>query len=186
MRSHAFSLSIGQRRQLHTFTCMMISAHHAGGSLPISRNFACRLVGALHFGTNFTHDLCLYPENFTFKVRVALHHPTKREKLQGCKTMLQGRRHVSSATMDIITNELTLFLQVVNSTASLTPTNRGRVTTGLEYYYGAFGTTVTLDEIIDQVGPHQILTQPEINPPSASCSRLHTELNQGGLEAHSR
>jgi hypothetical protein len=44
-----------------------------------------------------------------------------------------------------------LLVQVVNQTGSLTLADRGRITTGLEYYFGAFGTTVTLDEIIDQV-----------------------------------
>ena len=43
------------------------------------------------------------------------------------------------------------FLQVVNSTGSVSLADRGRITTGLEYYFGAFGTTVTLDEVINQV-----------------------------------
>jgi hypothetical protein len=42
-------------------------------------------------------------------------------------------------------------LQVVNSTGSVSLADRGRITTGLEYYFGAFGTTVMLDEVINQV-----------------------------------
>ena len=46
------------------------------------------------------------------------------------------------------------FLQVVNSTGSVSLADRGRITTGLEYYFGAFGTTVTLDEVINQVSTY--------------------------------
>ena len=63
-----------------------------------------------------------------------------------------------------LTDDMCLYpeaftFKVVNDTGSLTPQTQGRVTTGLEYYFGAFGSTVTLDEIISQVrscsaGPH--------------------------------
>lgn len=39
---------------------------------------------------------------------------------------------------------------MVNDTGTLSLADQGRITTGLEYYFGAFGTTVTLDEIINQ------------------------------------
>ncbi len=44
----------------------------------------------------------------------------------------------------------TFVFKVVNDTRSLSVDNRGRITTGLEYYFGAFGNNVTLDEIINQ------------------------------------
>ena len=54
-----------------------LSMHHIAGVLLVDRIFTCDSPGALHFGTKFTNDLCLYPENFTFKVRVALNLPAK-------------------------------------------------------------------------------------------------------------
>lgn len=66
----------------------------------------------------------------------------------------------------------------MNTTGSLTPTDEGRVTTGLEYYFGAFGTTVTLDAIIDQVSFHE-MSACKPSPPSASCSLLCPKLDQG-------
>lgn len=63
--------------------------------------------GLLHFGTRFTTDTCLYPENFVFRV--------------------------------------------VNDSSTFSNSTKTSINTGLQYYFGAFGPNITLDNVIKEV-----------------------------------
>lgn len=57
-------------------------------------------------------------------------------------------------TDDVCLYAETFVFKVVNDTGSLSEANRWRITTGLEYYFGAFGDNVTLNEVINEARTH--------------------------------
>ncbi len=108
----------------------------------------------LRFGQVSTDDTCLHVETFTTTVATTnLHFLTSDEVIPRVAAGLL--RFGNVVTDDVCLYAETFVFKVVNDTGSLSEANRGRITTGLEYYFGAFGDNVTLNEVINEARTHK-------------------------------